>query len=337
MNDSEFIAQLASVVFASSPLIIAVIGETITERVGVINLSLDGTILLAAMASFVVAFETDNFLNGMGISTTIPSILLGFLAAALVGALFALIVALGSIRLRRDQVAIGFVLTLLGDDLSRFLGQPYTRIQGPSVQRLPIPVLRDIPILGPIVFGQGPVVYFTIIVTILAWWWIFRTQPGLRLRGVGERPEAAFARGVNVNRMRYLYTVIGGSLVGIAGAAYSLRVKLGWSDGHTLGLGWIALAIVIFGGWYPVRAAFGVLLFTFLKTLVTILQAELPNVPLILLNSVQWILMLAVLLLIGGDLPERLLAISPPRLRPYIERALRVSAPAALGTSFIEE
>lgn len=333
MNDSELIAQLATVMLSSSPLIIAVVGETITERVGVVNLSLDGTILLAAMASFVVAFEADGYLQS---GTALP-ILLGFLVAALVGALFAFIVAFGSIRLRRDQVAIGFVLTLLGDDLSRFLGQHHTRIVGPAVTRWPIPVLKDIPIIGPIFFDQGPVVYFAIVITFVAWWWIFRTQPGLKLRGVGERPAAAFARGVNVNRLRYVYALVGGGLVGIAGAAYSLRVRLGWSDAHTLGLGWIALAIVIFGGWYPMRAALGVILFTLLNNLATNLQSALPNFPLILLNSVQWILMIGVLLLIGGDLPDRLLAVTPAGLRPVVERMLRVQPPAALGTAFVEE
>ncbi|MDH3944824.1 MAG: ABC transporter permease, partial [Anaerolineae bacterium] len=234
MADGELISILASIVLQSSPLIIAVCGETITERAGIVNLSLDGTMLLAAMSGFVVGYETDN-------------LWLGFLAAAVIGAFFASIIAFGNIRLGKNQVAIGFVLTLLGDDLSAFLGQNYTRLPGPSLTRFGIPILEDIPILGPLFFQQDMVVYFALGLTVFTWWWLFRTRPGLELRSAGERPEAAFARGVDVNRIRYVYSIIGGALVGIAGASYTFSVKIGWSEGHTRGLGWIALAIVIFG------------------------------------------------------------------------------------------
>ncbi|KPK01853.1 MAG: amino acid ABC transporter permease, partial [Anaerolineae bacterium SG8_19] len=247
MNESELINILDSIVRNSAPLIIAVTGETITERSGVVNLSLDGTMLMAAMLGFVVGLESGN-------------VWLGFLAGATIGAFFAFIIAFGSIRLRQNQVAIGFVLALLGNDLSAFLGQNYTRIPGPVVQHFGIPILKDIPIIGPILFDQDLVVYFAFVLVFISWWYLNRTQQGLHLRGAGERPEAAFARGVHVNRVRYLYTIIGGALVGIAGASYSLDIKIGWSEGHTEGLGWIALAIVIFGGWSPIGGALGALL-----------------------------------------------------------------------------
>ena len=115
--------------------------------------------------------------------------------------------------------------------------------------------------MGPLFFDQNPVVYFALILIFLMWFFLQRTQAGLQLRSVGERPEAAFARGVNVNFIRYFYTALGGFLVGTAGAAYTLAVKIGWSEGHTRGLGWIALAIVIFGSWSPIRGAFGAILF----------------------------------------------------------------------------
>lgn len=324
MNEGELIRILASIVLQSAPLIIAVCGETITERAGVINLSLDGTMLMAAMTGFVVGLKTD-------------SVWVGFLAAAVVGMVFALIVAFGSIRLRRDQVAIGFVLTLLGDALSAFLGQNYTRLPGPTVKHLAIPVLKDIPVLGPIFFDQDIVVYFSFALIGFTWWWLFRTQPGLHLRGAGERPEAAFARGVHVNRVRYLYTIAGGALVGIAGAAYSLDVKLGWSDGHTRGLGWIALAIVIFGGWSPLRGALGALLFGATKSLATVLQRTFPEVSVVIFNALPWLLMIAVLLLVGSDITERLVTVMPRPLQRPLRRLLRVSPPGALGTAFIEE
>jgi general nucleoside transport system permease protein len=305
-------------------LIIAVCGEILTERSGIVNLSLDGTMLMGAMTGFVVGF-------------TLNSVWIGFLAAALVGFFFAGIVAFGSIRLRQSQYAIGFVLTMLGDDLSAFLGQNYTRIPGPLIKKLGIPLLKDIPIIGSIFFNQDVVVYFSLILVIIAWWFLFRTQPGLHLRGAGERPSAAFARGVNVNRMRYLYTMIGGALVGIAGAAYSLDVKLGWSDGHIRGYGWIALAIVIFGGWSPFRGALGAVLFGATKALATMLQRTFPQVSVVAFNALPWLLMITVLLLVGSDVTERLIAVFPKKLRKTLRHLIRVAPPMSLGSSFTDE
>lgn len=324
MNETELVRILASIVLQAAPLMIAVCGETITERAGVVNLSLDGTLLMSAMTGFVVGFKTDN-------------VWLGFFAGAGVGAIFALIVAFGSIRLRQSQVAVGFVLTLLGDDLSSFLGQNFTRIPGPSVKYMPIPVLKDIPVLGPIFFDHDYVVYFAFVLVFLTWWWLFRTQPGLHLRGAGERPEAAFARGVNVNRVRYLYTLVGGALVGVAGAAYSLDVKVGWAEGHTRGLGWIALAIVIFGGWSPVRGAFGALLFGATKALATVLQRTFPDVSVVAFNSIPWILMILVLLVVGSETTERIISFLPRPFQRPLRRFLRVAPPMALGTVFGEK
>jgi simple sugar transport system permease protein len=322
MNDSELIRVFASIILQATPLTIAVCGETITERAGVVNLSLDGTMLMSAMAGFIAALESQ-------------SVLVGFLAAAVVGALFSLIIAFGSIRLRKDQFAVGFVLTLLGDKLSAFLGQNFTRIPGPSVTHFGIPVLKDIPILGPLFFDHDPLVYFSFVLVAVTWWWIFRSQPGLRLRSAGERPEAGFARGVNINRLRYLYTVIGGALVGIAGAAYSLDIKLGWSEGHTRGLGWIALAIVIFGGWSPIRGMIGALLFGASKALAAALQRTFPEISVVAFNATPWLLMIAVLLLVGSDASERLISVVPRRYRPRLRQMLRVRAPSALGTVFV--
>ena len=324
MDNIAIVLILASVVRESTPLIIAVCGEILTERSGVVNLSLDGSMLMAAMTGFVVAFETDN-------------IWFGFLAGAAIGALFAFIVAFGSIRLKQSQFAIGFVLALLGGDLSAFLGQNYTRIPGPVVTHLPIPYLKEIPIIGPILFNQNPVVYFAYILVIVSWFWLFRTQAGLRLRSAGDRPEAGFARGVGINYQRYLYTLIGGSLVGIAGASYSLSIKIGWSEGITGGLGWIALAIVIFGGWSPVRGMFGALLFGGAKALATIMQRAFPEVSVVAFNALPWVLMILVLLLVGSDFSERIVTIAPKSLQRPLQRLLRMSPPQALGSTFVED
>ena len=323
MDNAQLIAVLASIVLQASPLIIAVCGEILTERSGVVNLALDGTMLMAAMTAFVVGLKTDN-------------VWFGFAAAAVIGMIFALIVAFGSIRLGQSQVAIGFVLALLGDDLSAFLGQNYTRMPGVVVPKFGIPILKDIPVIGPIFFDHDITVYFAMTLIVVTWWWLNRTQPGLKLRGSGERPSAAFARGVDVNRLRYFYTILGGALVGIAGAAFSLNVKIGWSDGHIRGMGWIALAIVIFGGWSPIRGAFGALLFGATKALATVLQRAFPEVSVVAFNALPWLLMILVLLAVGSDYTERFINAMPKGWQQPLRRVLRVSPPMALGTPFHE-
>lgn len=324
MADSLVVVTISSVIAASAPLVFASIGETLTERAGVVNLSLDGTILLTAMTGFAVAL-----LSG--------SLIVGFLAAMAVGAAVAFIVAYGSIALRQNQIALGFVLTLLCADLSSFIGNPYVRKPGPSVPHLPIPGLVRIPLLGPILFNHDLVVYLSYVAIVVSWLWMFKTQPGLNLRGVGERPEAAHARGVAVQRTRYLYTTLGGALVGLAGAAYSLSVKLGWSHGHTTGIGWIALAIVIFGGWHPLKVAFGAYLFGALRSLGSLMQPAFPAVPTQVFQAAPFALMILALLLVSGGFTERLLFYLPPKSRKLFNILLQGAPPAALGKPFQAE
>jgi general nucleoside transport system permease protein len=326
--DAHFLmALLASIVADSAPLVIATVGETLTERAGVTNLSLDGTILLSAMTGFAVAYVTD-------------SVALGFLVAAAVGAAVALVVAVASMELHQNQVAVGFVLTMLCADLSSFLGNPFVRKPGPSVGHLSLPVLDQIPVLGPILFDQNPLVYLSFLAVIVSWIWIFRTRPGLVLQGLGERPAASFARGANVRFLRYAYTLAGGALVGFAGAGYSLAVKLGWSYHLTFGLGWIALSIVIFGGWDPLRAALGSYLFGALGSLGSLVQGipELAQaVPTQVFQAAPFAVMILVLLLVSSKGLDRLLALLPGPLRRLLGSALRVSPPAALGAAFEQD
>jgi len=326
MDTNFLVRTLSSVVAASTPVILASIGETISEKSGVINLSLDGSIALSAMMGFAVAFTTG-------------SVALGFLAAMAVGALIALTIAFASITLRQEQVAVGFVLTMLGLELADFLGNPFVRKPGPSVPHMPIPYLAKIPILGPVFFDHNLIVYLSLLSIVVTWWWISRTQPGLKLQGVGERPESAFARGVNVNRLRYIYTVIGGALVGLAGASYSLSIKLGWSHRHTFGIGWIALAIVIFGGWSPWRVAAGSYLFGLLKALGSILQRNpaFAAVPTQIFSSAPFALMIFTLLLVSSEGVDRLLALLPTRLARRLDRAIRGRPSGGLGKPFVQE
>ncbi len=323
---------LAGVLTAAAPVMFAVIGETITERAGIINLSLNGTILISAMGGFAVSYVTG-------------SLLLGFLTGMVIGGVVALIVACGSITLRQSQVAIGFVLALAGRDLAYFLGVPYMNTPGPTLPTLPIPLLKDIPIIGPIFFRLDLVTYLSFVLIFLAWIWIFRTRPGLMLQGIGERPAAAFVRGPNVNRMRYIYTVIGGAIGGLAGPAYTLNVKPGWMGTQTGldGIGWIALAIVIFGGWSPIRAAFGAYLFSLLEWLGLVLQPSLPGIPSQVLQVAPFPLMILTLLLVNisdAEWVQRWLSSMPETTRRAVARilrAMRATPPAALGVPFDSE
>ncbi len=311
-------ATIVSILLASAPLIFATLGEAITEKAGVINLSLDGSIMLSAMAGF-------------GVALTTGSVWLGFIAAALVSMAVALLIAYSSIALRLNQVAVGFVLTLLCTDLSTFLGNPFVRVQGPAVPHMPIPILKDIPFLGPIFFTHDLVVYGSVLLIFAAYWFMFKTRRGLILQGIGERPEGAYSRGVPVTRLRFFYPARGGALVGIAGAAYSLDVKLGWSYRHTAGLGWIALAIVIFGGWHPYRVAFGAYLFGVLQIVALKLQSVVPNLAQVL-PIMPFPLMIFTLTIVYSDRLGRLLD-KAPRLRGI----LRSDPPSALGTPFEQE
>jgi simple sugar transport system permease protein len=323
----QILIDLAAVLAAAAPLIFATMGETISERAGVVNLSLDGTMLLAAMAGFAVAL-------GSG------SLPLGFAAAALVGALVALILGVLSLSLGQSQTAVGFVLALLCTDLSSFLGAPYVRLPGPAVPFAPVPLLAGVPLLGRLLFSHDLLVYASFLLPPLVWWFLYRTRAGLVLRALGERPQAAYARGVPVVRLRYLYVVLGGALVGIAGAAYSLDLKQGWSYRHTFGSGWIALAIVIFGGWQPWRVALGCYLFAALQALASRSQSVLPGMPTQVFQVAPFVLMIVVLALVNllaSPSTARRIAALPAPLRRPAERFvgwLAMPAPAALGQPF---
>ena len=287
MSGLEWILLLSGVVSGATPILLATLGETLTEKAGFVNLSLDGTVLLSAMVAFMVAFETQNAI-------------LGFLAACLVGALVAAVVVLFSLWLGQSQVAVGFVLTLTTRDLAYFLGNPYTRLHGPQFSTFPIPFLSDIPVLGPIFFHHNWMVYAGLALIGFCWAYIYRTPMGLRLRAVGESPKASFARGDNPAKLQWVYALAGGVLVEAAGAAFSLCVKPGWGRPQGAeGTGWIALALVIFGGWHPVRAAAGAYLFSLLQVLGIYFQGWIPSVPAQVFQVAPFPLMILTLLIIA--------------------------------------
>ncbi|HEY3343505.1 MAG TPA: ABC transporter permease [Anaerolineaceae bacterium] len=332
MDFDLIIIGLAGVLVTAAPVVFAVIGETFAERSGIINLSLNGTIVLSAMVGFAVAVITN-------------SLILGYLAGMLVGAVIAWIVAFSSIALHQSQVAVGFVLTLTALNLAYFLGKQYTSIQGPALPALVIPGLSQIPVIGPLLFQSDLMTYLSFLVIIAAWVYLFKTKPGLILQGIGERPAAAFVRGANVNRLRYLYTMLGGALVGLAGPIYSLGVKAGWKGtiSGLDGIGWIALSITIFGGWNPARAAIGAYMFALLQWLSLVIQPILPSIPAQVLQVAPFPIMILTLLLVNigdADWVDRTLAGLPEQTRKSLARvirALHTSPPASLGVPFEQE
>ncbi len=323
MSDLPLTVLFASILATAAPLLIAALGETITEKAGVINLSLDGSLLLAAMVAFMVGYETDSFL-------------LGFAAAALTGGSVALLVGVFGIYLGQLQVAVGFALTLMCKDLAYFLGNSYSRLQGPQLISWKIPGLSEIPVIGPVFFQQPLPVYLSLLLIPAVWWYFYRTGRGLELRAVGENPEAAYTRGIDPRRKQLLYTLVGGALVGIAGAAFSLGIKPGWGRPQGIeGIGWIALAIVIFGGWHPVKVALGALLFAFLQVIGISLQGLWPEIPAQVFQVAPFPLMILALVLVNSLQREGI----QRRLKQYPGLALLLSKlrgapPRALGKSF---
>lgn len=314
-------STLRGVVRAAAPIVIAGQGELLTERAGIINLSLDGTIMLSAMTAHAVTRNTGSLFQGV-------------LAAMAVGAAMAFIVVFSSIALKLNQVAIGFILTILGADLAIFLGKPHYNQPGNEVPSAPIPFLEDIPLLGPMLFQHDILIYLSLLLTPLVALYLFRTRPGLTLRSVGEHPDAAFVRGTRVQLLRYVYTIVGGALVGLAGATYSLSVKLGWKE-DLAGEGWIALAIVIFGLWMPYRVALGAYLIVGLRSVAIDLQDnDVIDLPAQIINMLPWFLMILTLMVATSGVLERLVRFTPDRFKPAMRRFLRAAPPQALGTPF---
>ncbi len=242
---------LAAGVASGTILLFAALGEIFAERAGVLNLGVEGMMLIGAVAGFSVTASTGN-----------PW--LGLVVAMLAGGLLSLVHAVVTIHLRADQVISGLALTFLGTGLARVLGDGLSSAGSvATIPRLTIPVLVDIPFLGPILFReQNVLTYVGLVLVPLAWYWIERTRPGLHLRAVGERPAAADAQGVNVIRLRYGYVLVGGLLAGLAGASITLAISPGWFGDQTVGgKGWIAVGLVIFAQWSPIRAAVGAYLF----------------------------------------------------------------------------
>jgi simple sugar transport system permease protein len=300
-------AIVLTIITASVPLLFASLGELVAERSGVLNLGVEGMMIMGAVSGFIVTVNTGS-----------PA--LGVLAAIVAGMAMAGLFALVTLILVANQVATGLALTLLGTGLSGLLGESYASLPGIKLARIHIPGLSDVPYVGSIVFAQDPLVYLAVALTIAVSWVLFRTRAGLILRSVGDNHVSAHALGYSVVRVRFLAVLFGGACAGLAGAYLSLVYTSQWLDNMTAGRGWIALALVVFATWLPYRLAIGAVLFGAVSILQLHAQAIGIRVPSQFLSSLPYLTTIVVLVLISGN------------------RALmRSNTPAMLGQSFVPD
>jgi len=302
---------LRAAIRAGTPLLLGTLGEIYAERSGVLNLGVEGMMIMGAV-------------TGFGITLTTGNVWLGLVMAALAGGLIALIHAFVSISLRANQTVSGLALTMFGLGLSGLLGKRYVGTPLPfRLRAVPIPLLSDIPILGPVLFQHDPLVYLSLLLVPSLWFLLFKTRVGISIRSVGEAPATADALGVNVFLVRYICVFFGGVLAGLGGAYLSVVYAPAWIEGMTAGAGWIVIALTIFAMWSPTRALLGAYLFGWVKVLQYKLQPPPPEglgLSPNLLNMLPFILTILVLLAGTGEVMRK-----------------RIGAPAALGLPYARE
>ncbi len=302
----HLIPVLAGTLGAAVPLIFAGLGELVVERTGVLNLGVEGMMLVGAIAGFAAAAE-----SGYGVAIGLP-------AGALAGAATAMVFAFFALSLAANQSACGLALTIFGIGLSAFIGQSYISYSLPGLKPIAIPLLSDLPLLGPVLFTQDAVVYLSLIAYALVTWTLSKTRLGLLLKAVGESPEAAHAIGYPVIAIRIGAVAFGGAMAGIAGAYLSTVYTPLWVQNMSAGRGWIAVALVVFASWKPTRLLFGAYLFG----AVTILQFHAQglglHVPSQLLAALPYLATIVVLVIISRD-----------------RRVLQNNLPASLGKPFL--
>ncbi len=272
-----------------TPLLLAALGEILAERAGVVNLGMEGMMMLGAVAGFIAAQATG-------------ALMLGVLAAIVAGMLVAALHAFLSVTLASNQYVSGLAITLGGVGLANLLGRDWVgRPLANPMSFVTVPGLSEIPILGPALFvEQYPLTYVALALSVLLWVFLFRTRPGLTVRTVGEAPAAADTAGVSVRRVRFFAVVVGGALAGLAGSYFSLAYRPAWGENITNGLGWIALGLAILALWHPLRAVPAALLFGAFFTLSFRLQGVFPPELLTVLPYLVTVLALTLIALRSG-------------------------------------
>jgi general nucleoside transport system permease protein len=294
------LALIASLIVASTPILLAAIGELVVEKTGVLNLGVEGMMIVGAIAGFAVSVETG-------------SPWLGFLASMFAGAALALVFGILTQYFLANQVATGLALTLFGLGLSALMGIKYVGIKPPSFPKLDIQFLTDIPVIGQAFLNHDYMVYISILLVAGVWYFLKYSRAGLILRAVGENHDAAHAIGYNVTRIRLLAILFGGACAGLGGAYLSLVRVPQWTEGMTAGAGWIALALVVFASWKPWRVILGAYIFGGVTVLELTLQAVGVPIPAVYFSSAPYVVTILVLVIMSGS---------------------RSSAPASLGRVF---
>lgn len=304
LSSINWAVLVASLIVASTPILLAGLGELVVEKAGVLNLGVEGMMIVGAISGFAAA-------------VTLESPFLGFVGGALAGALLSMIFAVLTQYLMANQVAAGLALTLFGLGFSALIGQGFVGIKPPPVAKVDLGILGDIPVIGTIFLNHDPVVYFGLAMTAGIWAVLKYSRMGLILRAVGENHDAAHALGYKVVRIRLMAIAFGGAMAGLGGAYLSLvRVPL-WTEGMTAGAGWIALALVVFASWKPGRLLLGAWLFGGITVLQLNLQAAGLKIPVEYLSMSPYVITIIVLVVMSARGGKTALG-----------------APAALGRSF---
>ena len=304
---SDFEAVLLTIITASTPLLLAAIGELVTERSGVLNLGVEGMMVMGAVAGFAAAYTTG-------------SAALGVVAAIGAGVAMSMLFAFLTQTLATNQVATGLALTLFGLGLSGLIGEAFTGLPGVKLASIHIPVLSDLPLVGPVLFGQDPLVYASIALTVFVAWVLAHTRTGLVIRATGGNHHSAHALGYPVIAVRYACIAFGGMCSGLAGGYLSLAYTPLWVENMSAGRGWIALALVVFSTWAPRRVAVGAYLFGTVWIMGLYVQGIGISIPSQLLSSLPYLVTIAALVVISGN---RLLT--------------KVNTPACIGQSFVPD
>ncbi|CAD7034779.1 ABC transporter permease [Pseudorhizobium halotolerans] len=300
-------AILLTVITAATPLVIASLGELVTERAGVLNLGVEGMMIMGAVAAFAVTQATGS-----------PYI--GVAAGIIAGGLFSLLFGVLTLTLVANQVATGLALTILGLGLSGQIGESFVGQPGIKLQPIAIPLLSEIPLLGPLLFRQDIIFYLSVLLVGGIHWFLFRSRTGLKLRAIGDNHGSAHALGINVIRTRYLAVMFGGACAGLAGAHLSLVYTPQWVENMTAGRGWIALALVVFASWRPLRVLAGGYLFGAVTIGQLHAQALGIGIPSQLLSAMPYVATIVVLIIISHN-----------------RRTTLINTPASLGKPFVPE
>ncbi|HLQ33570.1 MAG TPA: ABC transporter permease [Chloroflexota bacterium] len=305
MTADLFVSVCVAAIVSGTSILWPALGEILAERSGVINLGVEGMMLMGALFGYIVDVDTGN-------------LWLALLAAMLAAALLALVHAFLTITLRANQIVTGLAATLFGSGFTAFIGKPFVGAVAPALlPRIELPGLSAIPFFGEVLFSQDPVVYGSFVLVPLMAYFIYGTRPGLNLRAIGESPATADAMGVGVQARRYLYVLVGGAMAGVGGAYLSLFYTPTWIDGMTAGRGWIAVGLVVFGIWDPWRAMGGAYLFGFVDAFQLRLQGLGSTIPAFFLNMLPYLFTILVVAISSGEKLQRKLGVPSALGLPY--------------------